>query len=172
MGRRTRNFEQLLTMPESEKYQKGIQYTPAEIAQQPEMWLKMVDIFAEQGERIRAFLREAGLTGDKEATGLLSGAGSSEYIGNAVAYGLCKNLQRPMLSVASTDFVTCPWSFLLPGQPYVVISFARSGNSPESVTTYNAAGARQTTGNWRQKSHARLCRRVAAVYRPTTAPHL
>lgn len=130
-------FEQLLSTPDSEKQAQGIQYTPDEIAQQPEMWLKACDILAEQRDNIEVFLKEAGLKGENNVTAILSGAGSSEYIGNAVSYGLRRCLKRQVISVATTDFITHPQSFLVNGHGYVVISFARSGNSPESVATYN-----------------------------------
>jgi tagatose-6-phosphate ketose/aldose isomerase len=130
-------FEQLLSVPDSEKQAKGIQYTPGEIAQQPEMWLKTCDILVEQQESINAFLQEAGLKGEKKVTTFLSGAGSSEYIGNAASYGLRRGLKRQVFSVSTTDFIIQPRSFLITGYEYIVISFARSGNSPESVATYN-----------------------------------
>ena len=130
-------FEQLLSFSDSEKQAKGIQYTPGEIAQQPEMWFKACDILAEQRDNIEVFLREAGLKDEKEANVILSGAGSSEYIGNAVSYGLRRCLKRQVISVPTTDFITQPQSFLVTGYEYIVISFARSGDSPESVATYN-----------------------------------
>ena len=76
-------FEQLLKISDSEKRQRGIIHTPREIAQQPDMWLKTCDMLVEQRERLEAFLIEAGLKGEKQATVILAGAGSSEYIGNA-----------------------------------------------------------------------------------------
>lgn len=130
-------FEQLLSIPESEQHQQGILYTPREIAQQPEMWLRTCDILAEQQANMNAFFQEAGLKGEKKAIVILSGAGSSEYIGNAGSYGLRKGLKRQIISVPSTDVIIQPQLFLVPGYAYVVMSFARSGNSPESVATYN-----------------------------------
>ena len=130
-------FERLLKISESEKHQRGIVYTPREIAQQPDMWLKTCDMLTEQRESIDVFLTEASLKGEKKATVILSGAGSSEYIGNAVSYGLRRGLKRQVISAPTTDFIIQPQSFLVTGYEYVVMSFARSGNSPESVATYN-----------------------------------
>ena len=82
-------------------------------------------------------MKEAGLSGDTEANVILTGAGTSEYIGNSVVGVLRKYLRREVFSVPTTDFVTHPESFLVPRHRYVIISFARSGNSPESIATYN-----------------------------------
>jgi len=130
-------FEQLLATSEAEKKRLGIQYTPSEIAQQPEMWLKTSQLLLEQRNRINAFLKATGVKGEKRATLLLCGAGSSGYIGTAVLYGLRKHFKRQVFSVPTTDMITHPQAFLHNGTPSVVVSFARSGNSPESLATYN-----------------------------------
>jgi len=86
---------------------------------------------------IKEFLNNADLQSGRRTPLILCGAGSSEYIGNAVAYGLRKRMKRSVTSVPTTDFLLAPWSFMGNGNKPVVVSFARSGNSPESAATYN-----------------------------------
>ncbi len=139
-------FEQLLSLPDSEKQAQGIQYTPDEIAQQPEMWLKACDILAEQRDTIEAFLKEAGLKGEKKATVILSGAGSSEYIGNAVSYGLRRCLKRQVISVADHRFYYI-----------ILIHFLPTGGSMSSYHLPDQAILRSLSrltilsNNWRRR---------------------
>ncbi|MEW5814859.1 MAG: SIS domain-containing protein [Spirochaetota bacterium] len=130
-------FKKLLSLPGPEKKKLGVEYTPAEINQQPEVWLKAYHILKEKRDEIEEFMKEAGLTGEKRATILLSGAGTSEYVGKAAQSVLRKALKREVISVPSTDFVSHPRAFIIPGSSYVLVSFARSGNSPESIASYN-----------------------------------
>ena len=128
-------FESLLNVSAEEKKARGLEHTPREIAQQPATWAKAAEMLGRRSGEIGAFLEAAGLTGSKHAELILSGAGSSEFVGNAVAPGLRKRLKRTVTSVSTTNIVTHPEIFV-PGRDYVVLSFARSGNSPESMATY------------------------------------
>ena len=129
-------FEKLLALPSEQKKAQGVEYTPTEIAQQPATWAKAAQLLQRQAPRLGAFLASAGLTGSKRAELIVTGAGSSEFAGSAVTPGLRKRLQRSVFSVPTTSLVTHP-GFFVPGQDYVVLSFARSGNSPESLACYN-----------------------------------
>ncbi|MCL2647650.1 MAG: SIS domain-containing protein [Phycisphaerales bacterium] len=133
-------FQSLLNATPEEKKSRGLEYTPREIAQQPAMWTKMADILTQRESEIATFLRDAGLTyygGERDdAELILTGAGSSEFVGNAVAPALRQRLQRTVTPVSTTNFVTHP-NIFLPDKRYAVLSFARSGNSPESMATYN-----------------------------------
>ena len=130
-------FEALLNLPEEEKKRRGVEFTPPEIAQQPATWAKAAQIVAKRAGEIKAFMKTAGLLGKKDATLILTGAGSSEFVGNAVEHVLRKRLKREVMSIPTTHFVTHPANVFVPGKNYVVLSFARSGNSPESMATYN-----------------------------------
>lgn len=129
-------FLNLLELSNEEKNSLGIVDTPREIKQQPETWAKAVEMLLEQKENLRSFLDEAGLSGDRKATLLLCGAGTSEYIGSSVCYLLRKGLGREVISVPTAHMVTHGSDFLVKENDYAVLSFARSGNSPESVATY------------------------------------
>lgn len=129
-------FEKLLELPKDQKEKLGVLYTPAEIAQQPRMWRKAVDVLRKQRQEISEFLALCGLTGEKDAHLILTGAGTSGYIGDSVQCALRKSLQRQVNSIHTTDLVTHASSAVIPGRSTVVINFARSGNSPESEAAY------------------------------------
>lgn len=130
-------LNRLLQLGESEKKKLGVEYTPVEIEQQPGVWKESAELLQQQKEEIRTFLGEAGLLGTESATLVLTGAGSSEFVGNAIHNWLRVGFSREVLSIPTTHLVTHAESTLLVGRPYTVVSFARSGNSPESVATYD-----------------------------------
>ena len=132
-------FEKLLALPAAEQKRKGVEHTPREIAQQPEVWMKTVELLAGESARIHPFLRKCGVTGRRQSTVVLTGAGTSEFIGNAIAGALRRALLRDVQSVPTTHLVTHMPSSLIPGHRYTIVSFARSGNSPESLATYRFA---------------------------------
>ena len=71
----------------------------AEIAHQPDVWLETADLVKARQVQLRAFLAEAGVTGPDESVIVLTGAGTSEFIGNAIAIGLRERLQREASAV-------------------------------------------------------------------------
>ena len=129
-------FQRLLELPQREKEAKGVAHTPAEIAQQPDMWARMVRILRSDGAAIRDFMSRSVLTGSKKSTLLLTGAGTSEFIGTSIMNVLRGRLSREVTAIPTTHLVTHASSILVPGHDYTILSFARSGNSPESVATY------------------------------------
>lgn len=158
-------FEKLLALPPVEKKRLGVEYTPPEIAQQPEVWLKTCGALCAAGQPIRGFLKKAGLTGGTEATVILSGAGTSEFIGNAISFALRRELGREVISIPTTHLVTHAPSIFVRGHRYVLVSFARSGNSPESIATFDLA--RKTCPGLRQV--AITCNRAGALARAARA---
>ena len=130
-------FNRLLTLSDAEKHRRGIEYTPGEIAQQPQAWKKTVETLKDRQREVSDFLLGSGLTGTTENTVILTGAGTSEFIGNSIVNALRMKLRREVLSIPTTHLVTHANEILVPGHAYTVVSFARSGNSPESVATYD-----------------------------------
>ena len=121
-------------------------FTFNEIHQQPAMWRKELKALLENQEAISAFMHKY-LTPDTDI--VLTGAGTSAFIGDAlmpVMRGVWKNVR----SVATTDIITHAPYLLNPEKPLLLVSFARSGNSPESVGAVNLAN--------------KLCKNVAHVY--------
>ena len=131
-------IQRLLALPAEEKARLGVEATPAEIWQQPEMWRDTARRFAEAAPAIRALLREAGLPGGA-AEIVLSGAGTSDFVGRCVQGPVSYALGTRCLSIPTTDIVTHPEYALPANRPAVMVSFARSGNSPESLAALEIA---------------------------------
>jgi tagatose-6-phosphate ketose/aldose isomerase len=102
--------------------------TAAEIAQQSALWRILADDLAGQEKDIRDFAARAGGFGKRRI--ILTGAGSSAFAGEAAVAG--KEAGVMAVPVPTTDIVSSPGSFLYPDTPSLLVSFARSGNSPES----------------------------------------
>ncbi|MBR1807853.1 MAG: SIS domain-containing protein [Paludibacteraceae bacterium] len=121
-------------------------FTYNEIHQQPEMWLCEYENLLKAKAEISAFLHKF-LTPETDV--VLTGAGTSAFIGDAiepVMRGMWKNVR----AVPTTDLITHAEYLLDSERPLLLISFARSGNSPESVGAVNIAN--------------RLCKKVAHIY--------
>ena len=109
----------------------GAHWTAREIAQQPQVWRTLAALAEGADTAPRRFL--APLLARPELRIVLTGAGSSAFVGECLAPALSRALQRPVDAVSTTDLVAGPRNFLLAGTPTLLVSFARSGNSPESV---------------------------------------
>jgi len=72
---------------------------------------------------------------------VLTGAGSSALIGECLAPALARKLAR-VEAIPTTDIVASPDTFLSSRCPTLIVSFARSGNSPESVAAVEFAERR------------------------------
>jgi len=129
-------LSRLLSLPEAEKDELGLAHTPAEIAQQPATWQSTFELFRRRRSEILDFLATAGLGSDpaQRPTVFLIGAGTSDYIGQSLAYLLRKLWHCDVLSVPSTDLLT-HMEELVPSRKCLWVSFSRSGDSPEGVAT-------------------------------------
>lgn len=114
-------------------------YTAAEIRQNPDTWRKTVTIVREKSDALRVFLARVLENRDYEV--ILTGAGTSEFVGNSIYPYLNTLLEHRVKSYATTDIVACPWDYLHADRPTLLVSFARSGNSPESVAAVEVANA-------------------------------
>jgi tagatose-6-phosphate ketose/aldose isomerase len=135
------SLQSLLSLPENERQSRGVVYTPREIAQQPETWRATYELFRQQHSAIQRFLRSAGVGWDsaRRPTVFLIGAGTSDYVGRSLAQLLRRCWQCEVLVIPSTDLLTHAEEFLLPGRPYLWISFSRSGQSPEGIAVLQQA---------------------------------
>jgi tagatose-6-phosphate ketose/aldose isomerase len=129
-------LQELVSLSEREKEALGISATAQEIAQQPQTWRGTRRIFEEHAHRLREFLEAAGVTGplEQRPVVVLTGAGTSDYIGQALTLLLRKEWCCETQAVASTDLLANMADCLVPGRRYLMISFSRSGDSPEGVT--------------------------------------
>lgn len=120
----------------------GAQITTAEIAQQPELWRDAFNIYKYNLEGVEKFLAEARAMGEGRLSIVFTGAGTSDYVGDTCAPYLRHAGNTALYDfkpVASTDIVSAPRDFLDPEEPTVLVSFARSGNSPESLAAVQIA---------------------------------
>ncbi|WED24950.1 SIS domain-containing protein [Vibrio sp. JC009] len=112
-------------------------HTAREIHQQPELWRQLVGILADKKDEIDAFMQP--LKAKRDLRIILTGAGTSAFAGDAVAPFIQNNNRFAVEAIASTDIVSNPEQYLDPARPTLVVSFARSGNSPESVAAVELA---------------------------------
>lgn len=107
-------------------------WTEQEIRQQPESWLRSLENIAAQRAQIEAFLALA-LSDDAYTRIILTGAGTSAFIGDIISPWLSRHTGKNITAVPTTDLVTNPADYLAEDERTLLVSFARSGNSPESV---------------------------------------
>lgn len=105
--------------------------TAKEILQQPDAWRDAVKNLINNKDNIKLFMDKF-LAKDNYRI-ILTGAGSSAFGGEACEPYLTRILGRRVEAIATTDLVGSPCNFLIKDIPTLLISFARSGNSPESV---------------------------------------
>ncbi len=134
-------LSELLSLPDGEKRTRGLVHTPAEIAQQPDTWQSTFDLFKRRHAEAREFLASAGLGVDPRVrpTVFLVGAGTSDYIGQSLAYLFRKTWLCEVVAVPSTDLLTHMDELCAPERKYLWISFSRSGDSPEGVAVLERA---------------------------------
>jgi len=106
-------------------------YTASEIAGQPALWEKLGALLLEKKQGISDFMNSLGDL--KNTRIILTGAGSSAFIGEALAGFLAKSTGLKCEAIHTTDIVSAPETVLFADIPTLLISFARSGNSPEST---------------------------------------
>lgn len=128
-------LQELVNLSEVEKEKLGIAATAGEIAQQPRTWRGTRKIFEQHAQRLRTFLEAEGVTGplEQRPTVLLTGAGTSDYIGQTLTLLLRTEWGCETQAVASTDLLMNMADYFVPGGRYLMISFSRSGASPEGV---------------------------------------
>lgn len=107
-------------------------WTAKEISQQPTTWRETLDIVL--NTEVRAFVEPLVQRAKQgELRIIFTGAGTSAFIGNVVSPILSEKLGCVVEAIASTDLVSSPYQYLFEDKPTLLVSFARSGNSPESI---------------------------------------
>ena len=104
--------------------------TILEIGQQPDAWR---EVAGRTDEEAASFLGE--LVARPNLRIILTGAGSSAFAGEIAAPALRRHLKRRVEAIPTTDIVAGPLDFLERETPTLLVSFGRSGNSPESLAT-------------------------------------
>jgi tagatose-6-phosphate ketose/aldose isomerase len=128
----------LLEPPFDTQLQRGYGHTLREIAQQPVTWQATAALMSRSTASLVALLKNsvaAARKGMPRGQIVLTGSGSSVYIGECLALPLQSALRLPVQAFPSGLLLTHSAACLLPDVPGLVISFGRSGNSPESAAT-------------------------------------
>lgn len=112
-------------------------FTITEIYQQPATWRKTCAQLAACKDELQKFVDQVVKAPDFDI--VLTGAGTSEFVGNSLYHALNKKYDFKVKSYASTDIVPNPEDTLSRTKPTLLINFGRSGNSPESVGSVEAA---------------------------------
>lgn len=123
----------------------GADITAAEIRQQPEMWTETVSIFRSRTKEIDELLQKVKDTTDRKVRILFAGAGTSQYIGDTIVPYLNRKgdtIHFSFESIGTTNIVSAPEDYLLKDETTILVSFGRSGNSPESVAAVELAEKR------------------------------
>jgi len=115
----------------------GAAWTAREIAQQPEVWRQVAALVERERPAVERFL--ATRLANPSLRIVLTGAGTSAFVGACLAPALGVHTGRRLDAVPTTDLVSGPQVHLQRKMPTLLVSFARSGNSPESVAAIDLA---------------------------------
>ena len=111
--------------------------TAKEIIQQPDTWRESDKNLIKNKIEIKSFIDS--FLSKKEFRIILTGAGTSAFAGEVCEPYLTSLLNKRVEAIATTDLVASPKSYFIKDIPTLLVSFARSGNSPESVHAVNLA---------------------------------
>ncbi len=115
----------------------GTSYMAKEVLSQPTLWMDTYESIFNKKDSINSFLAEIYKINNLQI--ILTGAGSSAFIGEILQSAFHKNTGILVKAIPTTDLVTHPGDFFEKAIPTLMVSFARSGDSPESVATFELA---------------------------------
>ncbi|HET6450858.1 MAG TPA: SIS domain-containing protein [Spirochaetia bacterium] len=124
-------LQELISRPATQQEALGCVHTVSEMARQPAVWRKTAAIVS------GAFQDLTGFLGSTDRV-LLTGAGSSYYAAASVA-PLLRGTFRVAEAIPSTEVLMDPDSSF-PREAFLLVSLARSGDSPEGNAVYRLAG--------------------------------
>lgn len=117
---------EMLERSDEDQRRLGYFHTFREIGQQPSTWLRTVEVMQAHAAELRDLV-------DGISCLSLSGSGSSEYAGDCARPALRKSLGINVETVPAGALLTGGRYALPVGEPSLMLSLARSGDSPESV---------------------------------------
>ncbi|APX71990.1 SIS domain-containing protein [Companilactobacillus allii] len=133
----------MFSKTDKELEEMGAKITTREIQQQPDLWKEAYENFISNQDKVQNFLDEIiSNFPDKKIRVIFTGAGTSAYVGDTLRPYLNKvgdTTHFNFESIPTTDIVSDPLDNLRSDDPTILVSFARSGNSPESVATVEMA---------------------------------
>lgn len=115
----------------------GSDITSLEISSQPKLWQQTWLYVQAQQNSLKKFLNN--IYSQNNINIILTGAGTSAFIGEILQGTYQKETGIATRAISTTDLVTHPELFFQKEKPTLLISFARSGDSPESVAVVNLA---------------------------------
>lgn len=126
-----------LRFKQEEIKEKGGLHTAMEIEGQPGLWQEVFDFILSEKKSLQKFLLP--LIKNPDLRIILTGAGSSAFIGEAAQGLIQANTKKITDAIATTDLITHPQLHFIKEIPTLLVSFARSGNSPESLEAVKLA---------------------------------
>ena len=126
-----------LNIPENVLESQNGLWTAREISQQPDAWVETANLLKQERATIDAFLKP--LLEDPRLRIILTGAGTSAFIGECLEPVLASRLGRRVEAIATTDLVSGPEDYFQREIPTLLVSFGRSGSSPESMAAVSLA---------------------------------
>lgn len=117
---------ELLARSPEEQRRLGYFHTLREICQQPSTWMQTCELMCGRAASLQSIL--AGIS-----SLTLTGSGSSEYAGDCVRIALQNELGVVTQATSGGVLLAHGSKALPPGRPGLMVSLARSGDSPESV---------------------------------------
>jgi tagatose-6-phosphate ketose/aldose isomerase len=127
---KTDALRDLLNRPAKDQQLAGYSNTAAEIASQPAVWRKTVEVVRAALPALTDFCKGSDRL-------ILTGAGSS-YFAAVSVMPLLRRSFSSVEAIPSTEIVMDPES-CFPRDPFIVVSLARSGNSPEGNAVFALA---------------------------------
>ncbi|ASN04206.1 SIS domain-containing protein [Virgibacillus necropolis] len=114
--------------------EKSAVHTAREIYQQPEVWQELFYMLSEKRDTLKGFL-DSIYAKHSQVRVIFTGAGTSAFAGDTLVPELRRQNKKNINfeAIATTDIVSNPTTYLFAESPTIMVSFARSGNSPESV---------------------------------------
>lgn len=119
----------------------GAIITVPEIFQQPDLWQEAFQLYRDKLASIEAFLAAIQAKHDFVHV-IFTGAGTSDFVGQSIANHLNRVNDLKTIrftTVGSVEIVSRPYDYLQADIPTILVSFARSGNSPESLAAVEVA---------------------------------
>ncbi|MCF1627458.1 SIS domain-containing protein [Tetragenococcus koreensis] len=133
----------MFSLTEEELTKMGAEITAREIKQQPELWEETLEIHQAAKNEMKEFLEKVKESAHgRRVRVVFTGAGTSQYVGDTIVPYLNANGDSNTYvfqSIGTTDLVARPTEYLFEDEPTLLVSFARSGNSPESIAAVDVA---------------------------------
>lgn len=126
-----------LGISEENLSKSGAIFTATEISNQPDLWLSTWNKISENKNSILKYLEPVLSKNNLQI--ILTGAGTSAFVGEVLEGPFQKYTEQTTRAIPTTNLVTHPELYLFKKKPTLLISFARSGNSPESCKAIQLA---------------------------------